>query len=309
LLEKVQAMRETFPAALLAATLLLAACGGDEAAEAPAVEPASTVSPSPAPAEPTPDQTAGGWDLQSSGEGVALVFPASGDTAIRLFCPADANRILVNVPAFRPVGSEERMTFGSGDEAHTLVADTRGDRERGGVSGTGAVPGNLAALLGGPVSVNHGSQNSGPHPAPPAGLVRSFVAACTDGAPSPTPTPTRTPAPGPTNVSACLMQGDTLLANPPLRAVGNEPFWGARIEGRCVTYSHIDNQQGTRVWTRYTPGAGGGGTWTGALEGHPFVLTARPQAGCSDGMSDERYPFAVELLVGGEERRGCAERR
>ena len=44
----------------------------------------------------------------------------------------------INVPGFRPVGSEERMTFGSGGEAHTLVADTRGDRQRGGVSATGA---------------------------------------------------------------------------------------------------------------------------------------------------------------------------
>ena len=74
-------------------------------------------------------------------------------------------------------------------------------------------------------------------------------------------------------------------------------------------YSPLEDQQGTRVWTRYTPGAGGGGTWRGALEGKPFVLTARPEAGCSDGMSDNRYPLAVDLTVGGEERRGCAERR
>lgn len=310
-------MRDTFPGWLLAAPLLLAACGGGddnaaadaERSAAPAAEAASTASPSPT--GTAPEQAAPAWDLQSSGEGAALVFPAAGDTAIRLFCPAGRDEILVNVPGFRPVGSEERMTFGSGGEAHTLVADTRGDRQRGGVSGTGPVPGNLAALLGGPVAVNHGSQNAGPYPAPPAGLVRSFVAACTDGAPAPTPTrtPTPGPTPKPTNVSACLMQGSERLANPPLRAVGTEPFWAASIEGRCVTYSHPEDQQGTRVWTRYVPGAGDGGTWTGALEGKPFVLTARPQAGCSDGMSDNRYPLAVELTVGGEERQGCAERR
>jgi uncharacterized membrane protein len=295
-------MRDTCTGGLLAATLLLAACG-DEAAERPATDPASTVSP--APDETAPDQTAGGWDLQSSGEGAALVFPATGDAAVRLFCPSDSNTILLNVPGFRPVGSEERMTFGSGGEAHTLVADTRGDSQRGGVSGSGPVPGNLAALLGGPVAVNHGSQNAGPYPAPPEGLVRSFVTACNDGAPTPSPTPTAQP----TNVSACLIQGDDRLSNPPLRAIGTEPFWGAKIEGRCVTYSHPEDQQGTRVWTRYTPGAGGGGTWRGALGGKPFVLTARPEAGCSDGMSDNRYPLAVDLTVGGEERRGCAERR
>lgn len=298
-------MRETIPAGVLAATLLLAACGGDEAAEAPASDPAATVSPSPTGDPVLAEWQARSWDLQSSGEGAALVFPTGGERAVTLFCPEGANRLLVNVPAFRPVGSEERMTFGSGGEAHTLVADTRGDRQRGGVSGTGAVPGNLAALLGGPVSANYGSQDSGPYPAPPAGLVRSFVAACNDGAPSPTPAPTARP----TNVSACLIQGDTRLTNPPLRAIGTEPFWGASIEGRCVTYSHPEDQQGTRVWTRFTPGSGGGGTWVGALEGKPFVLTARPEAGCSDGMSDNRYPLAVELTVGGEQRRGCAERR
>lgn len=103
------------------------------------------------------------------------------------------------------------------------------------------------------------------------------------------------------------MQGSERLTVAPLRAIGTEPFWGARIEGRCVTYSHPDNQQGTRVWTRYAPRPGGGGTWTGTLEGRPFALRTRPQAGCSDGMSDRRYPVAVELTVGGEERRGCAE--
>jgi uncharacterized membrane protein len=300
-------MRDTIPPVALAATLLLAACGGEaEQAADPATAPGDAAASGDPAADPTAsDPATGGWDLVSSGEGAALVYPASGSAAVRLFCPAGSGTILVNVPAFRPVGSEERMTFGSGGNAHTLVADTRGDRQRGGVSGTGPVPGNLAALVGGPVAVNYGAQDSGPFPAAPAGLVRSFVTACNDGAATPSPTPT----PKPTNVSACLVQGDERLTNPPLRAIGTEPFWGARIEGRCVTYSHPEDQQGTRVWTRYTPGAGGGGTWRGALGGKAFVLTARPEAGCSDGMSDNRYPLAVDLTVGGEERRGCAERR
>ena len=305
MLEKAgKAMRDTFPPAVLAAALLLAACG-DEAAEAPPAEPAATASPSPTEDSAAAAWAARSWDLQASGEGAALVFPTGGDTAVRLFCPAGSGTILVNVPGFRPVGSEERMTFGSGGTVHTLVADTRGDRQRGGVSGTGAVPGNLAALVGGQVAVNYGSQDIGPFPAAPAGLVRSFVTACNDGAATPSPTPT----PKTTNVSACLIQGDERLSNPPLRAVGTEPFWGAKIEGRCVTYSHPEDQQGTRVWTRYTPRSGGGGTWRGALYGKAFELTARPQPGCSDGMSDNRYPYAVELLVNGERRTGCAEGR
>jgi uncharacterized membrane protein len=108
-------------------------------------------------------------------------------------------------------------------------------------------------------------------------------------------------------VSPCLVQGAEQLPDEPLRAVGTEPFWGARIEGRCVTYSHPDDQKGTRVWTRYTETGDGRGAWIGQLEGKTFELRTRPQPGCSDGMSETRYPIAVDLLVNGERRQGCAE--
>jgi len=104
---------------------------------------------------------------------------------------------------------------------------------------------------------------------------------------------------------ACMMQGTERLQGPRLRAIGTEPFWAATIEGRCVTYSHPEDQAGTRVWTRYSPTADGG-TWTGALGGRAFELRTRRQPGCSDGMSDRDYPIAVELVVGGERRQGCA---
>jgi uncharacterized membrane protein len=103
----------------------------------------------------------------------------------------------------------------------------------------------------------------------------------------------------------CLVQGKETLTVTPIRAVGTEPFWGARIEGRCVTYSHPEDQQGTRVWTRYAKRPQGE-VWTGSLAGKPFELRARAEPGCSDGMSDTSYPIAVELMVGGEQRRGCA---
>lgn len=304
--------------------LFLAACGGD--ADGPAspdangaangaanaFSPAADASgPAPAPGETTP-AAAAAWDLQSSGEGTALVLPAAGGgTAIRLFCAAGQGRLLVNVPAFRPIASEERLSFGGSGDAVALVADVRGDRQRGGVSGTGAVPANLAALIAGGVSASYGNQTSGPHPAPPANLARPFAAACYERVSVPTPpgdpaVPKAPPAKGAAGVSPCLMQGSERLAVRRLRVVGTEPFWGARIEGRCVTYSHPEDQSGTRIWTRYTAAPGGGGTWAGALGGRRFELRIRPQAGCSDGMSDQRYPLAAELFVNGERRTGCA---
>jgi uncharacterized membrane protein len=237
--------------------------------------------------------------LQASGEGSALaLLSASGGTAIRLFCPAGENQLLVNVPGFRAVGSEERLSFGSSGAVTTLVAKTGGDQLRGGVSGTGVIPSDLAELIAGPISASYGAQVSGPHSAPPAELVRTFVAACRRPV---APAPTEKPA----VANPCHLQGEERLAVKPLRAVGTEPFWAASTDGRCVTYSHPEDQKGTRIWARYTAGAGGG-TWAGAHAGKPFELRVRPAPGCSDGMSDRRYPFAADLLVNGERRRGCA---
>lgn len=112
------------------------------------------------------------------------------------------------------------------------------------------------------------------------------------------------PRPNPA-VSACLVQDGELLRMTPLKAVGTEPFWAARIEGRCVTYSHPEDPQGKRVWTRFTLGPDGG-IWVGALGGSRFELRTRSAADCSDGMSDNRYPLAVTVTVDGEQRRGCA---
>ncbi len=290
-------------APIVALALLLLACGGpNDARNAPSATASNNSSPA-APSTPGgPKASEQRWDLQSSGEGVALaLLGQSGGTVIRLFCSSGGKTLLVNVGSFRLIGSEERLSIGSGGEAVALVADPRGDAQRGGVSGTGAVPANLADVLAGRMSASYGAQSSGPHPVAPADLSRAFITACQDvpakqaGSPSPAP------------ANACLMQGSERLRGPRLRAVGTEPFWGARIESRCVTYSHPDDQDGTRVWTRYS-GAGDEGSWTGALAGRPFVLRVRDQPNCSDGMSDRRYPYAVDLVVGGEKRQGCAER-
>ena len=157
--------------------------------------------------------------------------------------------------------------------------------------------------FGGPLSASYGAQTSGPHPAPPQDMARTFVTACARRAGS---SRARSPADG---IGRRLYDaGQERLAVTPLRAVGTEPFWGARIEGRCVTYSHPDDPKGTRIWTRYAKGADGE-SWSGALGGRLFELRARAAPGCSDGMSDNVYPIAVALAVNGERRTGCAEPR
>ena len=121
------------------------------------------------------------WELLSSGEGVSLVLGTAGRSAIvRLFCPSAENTFKVNVQSLRPIGSEERLSIGTAKYGVTLVADTRGDLDLGGVSAIGEVPDNVAALFGGRLMINYGAQNSGPHIAPPQNLVKDFVTACDD---------------------------------------------------------------------------------------------------------------------------------
>jgi uncharacterized membrane protein len=292
------------PGLIAAATTLLAACGSREAGPAPAPgNDSEAEARRPAPAGPAEGgNAAGSWDLQSGGEGVALVLAGADRPTLRLVCPTGGKSLLVNVPGFKPIGSEERLSFGSAGRSAALVADGSGDSRRGGVSGTGAVPDDLAALVGGPVSASYGAQRSGPHPAPPEALAGAFVAACRPAAPPPGEVASSPPAPA----GPCLVQDGKPLAVVPVRALGTEPFWNARVEGRCVTYSNPDDQKGTRVWTRFTP-APGGGTWSGSLGGRRFELKVAPKRGCSDGMSDRSYALAAELDLGGKRLSGCAE--
>lgn len=146
-----------------------------EAVTGPAAPPAAP--PASGPAEPR-------WEAGSGGDGASLSLGSGSARRLTLSCPAGGGTLVVNVPAFRPVASEERMSFGSGGTVFALVADPAGDRKRGGVTGRGTFPkADLATILTGPdgIGVNYGAQNSGPHAPPPAALARPFLADCRAG--------------------------------------------------------------------------------------------------------------------------------
>jgi uncharacterized membrane protein len=109
----------------------------------------------------------------------------------------------------------------------------------------------------------------------------------------------------PSSASPCRLQDGKEIGQNRMKAVGTEPFWSADVDGRCVTYSTPENQKGIRIWTRFS-GTRETGEWSGSLGKDRFILATRPDAGCSDGMSDRTYPIAVTLKIGGDERRGCA---
>lgn len=125
----------------------------------------------------------------------------------------------------------------------------------------------------------------------------------TSGAPSRSVIQSEQPAKA---INVCMVQGGRPLQIMPIRAVGTEPFWGVQIEGRCVQYSHIEDQKGKRIWTLYTRNETGD-VWSGELNGKAFELRLRNEPTCSDGMSDKRYPLSVDLQIGKVILKGCAE--
>ena len=281
---------------------LLGACDQQEGARDDSTSSSVDAGSSGAQTTDGAEQAAAHWVLQRSAKDTTLTLTMqAGDRILSLTCASGENRLQINVSSFTPIGSEDRLSFGSDGEVEALVADFRGDQQLGGVGADGIVPANLAALLGGPISASYGAQTSGPHPSVPRDIAGSFVAACRSATASATSAAMQGSA-----VSPCLMQDGQKLSVQPLRAIGTEPFWAARIEGRCVTYSHPEDQQGTRVWARFTP-TPNGGVWSGALGGRQFELRTRAAPGCSDGMSEKSYPVAVDLLVNGERRKGCTE--
>ena len=130
----------------------------------------------PAPGEAAAASPRDGWNL----DGTTLSLRDGAGRLVSLSCPAGSDELLVNLPGFKPIGSEERMSLGAGGTVVALVADTRGDPKRGGVTATGPVPAELAAILADPagISVSYGAGAGGPHPTVPPDLARRFLAAC-----------------------------------------------------------------------------------------------------------------------------------
>jgi hypothetical protein len=163
--------------ALLAAALLsLAACGREEA---PA--PAAPVEPLPVPSKPPL--------VQPPEVPVSLAFvDASGAERLQLACRTDAPAFRITVPGFQPVGSEDRLTLGAGDEAFAHAADLdeafahAADLEAAGpgVSGGGPIDGDLIDRLakGEPVRAVYGAQSTGPLQAAHPEALAAFAGRC-----------------------------------------------------------------------------------------------------------------------------------
>ncbi|WP_265563122.1 META domain-containing protein [Sphingomicrobium arenosum] len=86
----------------------------------------------------------------------------------------------------------------------------------------------------------------------------------------------------------------------PYRATGTEPFWSLTITPQEMRF---DSANGLRV-AEATPRAING--YAGPVyRGRRLEVNIVRGQGCSDGMSDRRYPDQVQVYVDGREYRGC----
>lgn len=91
-----------------------------------------------------------------------------------------------------------------------------------------------------------------------------------------------------------------------LHVIGTEPFWSVKVEGDALAYTTPETMDAPRLLQATTRGSGGDGLHlTGEDDGQPFRLEVR-RAACSDGMSDNEYPFSASLLLDGNTVQGCA---
>lgn len=88
-----------------------------------------------------------------------------------------------------------------------------------------------------------------------------------------------------------------------MRLTGTEPFWGVTITSGQIKLMRPDYPD--LVTTNAGPTINGD---VAVWNARDLTIRLEPQAGCSDGMSDNRYPYAATVTVRGEVLRGCAAR-
>ncbi len=87
-------------------------------------------------------------------------------------------------------------------------------------------------------------------------------------------------------------------------ATGTEPFWRVEITEGVARYSTPEDIDGKTFAVERFAGNSGLGL-SGTIEGRSFDLMVT-RGDCSDQMSNRTYPFTATLMLGEEQRQGCA---
>ena len=94
---------------------------------------------------------------------------------------------------------------------------------------------------------------------------------------------------------------------PPLHALGTEPFWSADLRDGHLTITRPDYPALSGAAKRVTP-AGDRAAWEAKAAGGETIRMRIAPGDCSDGMSDRHYPLEAEIELDGEHLKGCASR-
>lgn len=126
-----------------------------------------------------------------------------------------------------------------------------------------------------------------------------LLASCGSGDKAPaTPMPTETVTPDPVAMSFLPAE---------VKALGTEPFWNADITREQLTWTTPENLEAGGVTVPVTRADGAENVlFTATIDGQLLQILVTPGT-CSDGMSDNVYPFTVERTLGEESVPGCAD--
>lgn len=133
-------------------------------------------------------------------------------------------------------------------------------------------------------------------------LALAAVALCACQPQAPDGSPAQPPADAPPAPAAEPQTPDAFKGD--VDAHGTEPFWGVQIREAQISFSTPEanitfpNKGMTMV--------GAAAVWESAAGDKPIKVTLIQQPGCSDGMSDLKYPLAAEVALGGTTYKGCA---
>ena len=93
-------------------------------------------------------------------------------------------------------------------------------------------------------------------------------------------------------------------AAPRFIALGTEPFWSIAVEPGTLTWSSPESPSGT-LFRATAKQDGAAIVYSGILSGQPLRLRIEPGT-CSDGMSDQVYPYSATVTRSTEVLKGCA---
>lgn len=127
-------------------------------------------------------------------------------------------------------------------------------------------------------------------------LIALALGAC--GQPRDTPAKSQAPADAPANAAP----EPAVDLSVPIRALGNEPFWAVEVGKDTLVLTRPDHRPMT-VRRPNTAAVTTPRVMFGDLAAFSLLLEVGE---CSDGMSDRRYPYKADLIVGGETLHGCA---